>query len=136
MLEVGCVHLNAYGMPKQKAGIVVSTFEGTDVDWRTVTGAALREERKEAHAHHPTVPYSTIPSPHTACSRSTARTMPARGNRYLDLGGQHQQSPRGLTFQTTLPVPASGSFIRTHSSTDTHPKGRNRGITYRLVAET
>ena len=43
MLEVGCVHLNAYGMPKQKAGVVLSTFEGMEVDWGTVTGAALRE---------------------------------------------------------------------------------------------
>ena len=33
-------------------------------------------------------------------------------------------------------IPASSSVICAHSSTDTHPKGRNRGITYRLVAET
>ena len=28
LLEVGCVHLNAYEMPKHKAGVVISTFEG------------------------------------------------------------------------------------------------------------
>ena len=33
LLEVGCVHGNTYGMPKQKAGIVIDTFEGCSVDW-------------------------------------------------------------------------------------------------------
>ena len=42
MLEVG-VHLNTYGMPKQKVEVMLSTYEGTDVDWGIVTGAALRE---------------------------------------------------------------------------------------------
>ena len=42
-LKVGCIHLNAYGMPKQKAGVVISTFKGTDVDWGVVTGTTLRE---------------------------------------------------------------------------------------------
>ena len=32
MLKVGCVHLNAYGMLKQNAGVILSTYEGTDVD--------------------------------------------------------------------------------------------------------
>ena len=40
MLEVRCVHLNAYGMLKQKPGVVLSMYEGTDVDWGTVTGAS------------------------------------------------------------------------------------------------
>ena len=26
LLEVGCVHVNAYGTPKQKAGIIIDTF--------------------------------------------------------------------------------------------------------------
>ena len=43
LLEVGCVHVNAYGMPKHKAGVVLATYEGTKVDWGTVTEAALRE---------------------------------------------------------------------------------------------
>ena len=43
LLEVGCVHVNAYGMPKHKAGVVLATYEGTKVDWGTVTGVALRE---------------------------------------------------------------------------------------------
>ena len=43
LLEVGCVHVNAYGMPKHKAGVVLATYEGTKVDWGTVAGAALRE---------------------------------------------------------------------------------------------
>ena len=34
LLEVGCVHVNAYGMSKQKAGIIIDTFEGHVVDWR------------------------------------------------------------------------------------------------------
>ena len=37
------VHVNAYGMPKHKARVVLATYEGTKVDWGTVTGAALRE---------------------------------------------------------------------------------------------
>ena len=32
LLEVGCVHVNAYGMPKHKAGVVLATYEGTKVD--------------------------------------------------------------------------------------------------------
>ena len=43
LLEVGCVHVNAYGMPKHKAGVVLATYEGTKIDWGIVTGAALRE---------------------------------------------------------------------------------------------
>ena len=29
LLEVGCVHVNAYGMPKHKVGVVLATYEGT-----------------------------------------------------------------------------------------------------------
>ena len=43
LLEVGCVHVNAYGMPKHKAGVVLATYEGTKVNWGTIAGAALRE---------------------------------------------------------------------------------------------
>ena len=43
ILEVGCAHINAYGMPKHKAGVVLATYEGTKVDWGTITRAALRE---------------------------------------------------------------------------------------------
>ena len=43
LLEVGCVHVNAYGMPKQKAGVVIETFEGKAVDWGVITGPTLRE---------------------------------------------------------------------------------------------
>ena len=43
LLQVGCVHVNGYGMPKHKAGVVVATHEGTKVDWGTIAGAALRE---------------------------------------------------------------------------------------------
>ena len=43
LLEVGCVHVNAYGMPKQKAGVIIETFEGRAVDWGVITGQALRE---------------------------------------------------------------------------------------------
>ena len=49
MLEVGCVYFNAYGMPKKKAAVVLSTYEGTDVNWGTIIGAALREG---LHAFH------------------------------------------------------------------------------------
>ena len=41
--EVGYIHVNAYGMPKHKAGVVLTTYEGTKVDWGIVAGAALRE---------------------------------------------------------------------------------------------
>ena len=30
-------------MPKHKAGVVLATYEGTNVDWGTLRGAALRE---------------------------------------------------------------------------------------------
>ena len=43
LLEVGCVHTNAYGMPKQKAGIVIATFQGQAIDWGVITGPTLRE---------------------------------------------------------------------------------------------
>ena len=43
LLEVGCVHVNAYGMPKHKARVLLATYEGTKVDWGTVAGVALRE---------------------------------------------------------------------------------------------
>ena len=43
LLEVGCVHVNAYGMPKQKAGIIIDTFEGRVVDWGVITGPTLQE---------------------------------------------------------------------------------------------
>ena len=43
LLEVGCIHVNAYGMPKHKAGVVLATFEGTKVNWGTVARASLRE---------------------------------------------------------------------------------------------
>ena len=32
LLEVGCVHVNAYGVPKHKAGVVLATYEGMKVD--------------------------------------------------------------------------------------------------------
>ena len=43
LLEVGCVHMNAYGMPKQNVGIIIDTFEGSAVDWGVITGPTLRE---------------------------------------------------------------------------------------------
>ena len=43
LLEVGCVHSNAYGMPKQKAGVIIDTFEGHAVDWGVIMGPTLRE---------------------------------------------------------------------------------------------
>ena len=49
LLEVGCMHVNAYGMPKQKAGIIIDTFEGRAVDWGIIPGPALREF---LHAYH------------------------------------------------------------------------------------
>ena len=32
-----------YGMLKQKARVVISTYEGKDVDWGVITSTALRE---------------------------------------------------------------------------------------------
>ena len=32
LLEVGCVHTSACGMPNQKAGIVIATFRGQAID--------------------------------------------------------------------------------------------------------
>ena len=43
LLEVGCVHINAYRKPKQKTGIIIDTFQGRAMDWRVITGSALRE---------------------------------------------------------------------------------------------
>ena len=57
LLEVGCVHLNAYGMPKQKMGVVISMFKGYDVYWGIITGTACgkgsmpsREERSSGRS--------------------------------------------------------------------------------------
>ena len=41
LLEVGCLHVNAYGMQKQKVGIIIDTFEGHVVDWGVIMGPAL-----------------------------------------------------------------------------------------------
>ena len=30
-------------MPKQKAGVMLPTYEGTDVDWGAIIGTALRD---------------------------------------------------------------------------------------------
>ena len=43
LLEVGCVHVNAYGMPKQKASIIIDTFEGRAIYWGVITEPTLRE---------------------------------------------------------------------------------------------
>ena len=43
LVEVGCVHVNAYGMPKQKADVIIDTFQGHAVHWGVITGPALRE---------------------------------------------------------------------------------------------
>ena len=43
LLEVGCVHVNGYGMPKHKARVMLTMYKGTKVDWGTVVRAALRE---------------------------------------------------------------------------------------------
>ena len=37
------MHINAYGMPKHNAGLLLAIYEATKVDWGTVTGAPLRE---------------------------------------------------------------------------------------------
>ena len=36
-------NVNTYGMPKQKAGIIIDTFEGCVVDWGVITGPTLTE---------------------------------------------------------------------------------------------
>ena len=72
LLEVGCVHVNAYGMPKQKAGVIIETFEGRAIDWGVITGPTLREglyayqAGKKTQTDHSTVPYRTISSSWTA----------------------------------------------------------------------
>ena len=43
LLEIGHVHPNAYRMPKQKVGIIITTFEGHVVNWRVITRPVLRE---------------------------------------------------------------------------------------------
>ena len=43
LLEVGCLHTNMYGMPKQKLGLIIATFEGQSIDWGVITGPTVRE---------------------------------------------------------------------------------------------
>ena len=43
LLEAGCIHTNAYGMPKKKASIVITTFEGHSIDWGVIMGPTLRD---------------------------------------------------------------------------------------------
>ena len=50
LLEVRCVHINAYRMPKQKVGIIIDSFERRVVDSGVITGAALREGLKAYQA--------------------------------------------------------------------------------------
>ena len=37
------MHTNAYGVPKQKTGIIIATFEGHAIDWGVITGPTLQE---------------------------------------------------------------------------------------------
>ena len=62
ILEVGCVHVNAYRMPKQKARVIIETFEGKAVDWGVITGPALREGLHTYQTGHSAVPDGTISS--------------------------------------------------------------------------
>ena len=43
LLEFSWVHINAHRMPKQKARIIIDTFEGRAIDWGVITGPSLRE---------------------------------------------------------------------------------------------
>ena len=65
LLEVGCVHVNSYWMPKQKAGVIIDTFEVRTIDWGVIMGPTLREvcthtSRQEANVDHTTVPYDNV----------------------------------------------------------------------------
>ena len=51
LLEVGYVHVNAYGMPKQKTGVIIDTFEGRTVHCGVITGPPLREGMHTYHAN-------------------------------------------------------------------------------------
>ena len=127
MLEVECVHLNTYGMPKQKTGVVLSMYEGTNVNWSTVMSAALREglhasKRSSGPLSNSILQYHF---PHARCLLWRLGWADAVSRRSQPrIGGGQQRPPRGLASQTTLPFPASGSVIRAHSSADTHPKGQ------------
>ena len=77
LLKVVCIHMNAYGMLKQKAGVVISTYEGKDVDWGVITGMALREGLhafQSGKKLRPIIqPYFTILLPPSTLPTSTAR---------------------------------------------------------------
>ena len=69
VLLVACVHLNEYGMVKQKPGVIITTFECHSVDWGIVMGATLREGLNNFHAKEKLYPiiqqYFTILFPPT-----------------------------------------------------------------------
>ena len=44
LLEVGCVHPNPYGIPKEKAKIIIATLEGQDIDWGVITGSFISKD--------------------------------------------------------------------------------------------
>ena len=73
LLDVGCAHINAYGMSKHKAGVVLATYEGTNFRLGNSHGGGLvgrascLPERKKTQAHHPTIFYNTVSPMHTAC---------------------------------------------------------------------
>ena len=37
------MHVNVYGIPKKKVGIIIDTFEGRAIDWGVITEPTLRE---------------------------------------------------------------------------------------------
>ena len=42
-MEVNCVHLKTYGMPKNKSGFIIATYEGDKVDWGFLVFGCLNE---------------------------------------------------------------------------------------------
>ena len=76
LLEVGCVHVNANGMPKPKAGIVIENFEGKAVDWGVITGSALREGLHSYQSYNSTLQCSF----HHTGSPGLRQANPRRGH--------------------------------------------------------
>ena len=53
LLEVACVRPRSYSMPKQRAGLIIATYEREKIDWGWITGIALSAQLHRARKGKP-----------------------------------------------------------------------------------
>ena len=101
--------MNAYGMPKEKASIIIDTFEGRAVDWGVVTGRLARISRqKETTTNHTTVSDNIIPSLKPTCTR----TEQAHATSFRETAVSRARY-RGMGQRTTIVLASQPRTTRT-----------------------